>query len=92
MDIEDLSNRIPRFVVTTSEGGPFDTSAYLAGYEAGLIESVLGIMAPAHLQHSIDERNLEQIDLLAMRHDYLVESSVDDPENHGAVIIVLHKL
>ncbi len=92
MRIEDLRKRWPRFVATTTEGGPFDTSAYLAGYEAGMIESVLGLMAPTHLKHSIDERNLEQIDLVAMRHDYLVESSDPDPECHGNVVVVLHKI
>ncbi len=79
------------FIATTSEGGPFDTSAYLAGYDLGMIEAFLAVSGPGHLIYSIDERNADQVDLMAMRQGYVVEKSDPDPDRPGFLVLTLHR-
>ena len=79
------------FVATTSEGGPFDTMAYLAGYELGMIEAFLAVSKPGHLSYSIDALNAAQVDLMAMRQGYIIESSHPDPEHEGNLVVTLHR-
>jgi hypothetical protein len=71
------------FVVCATNGGPYDDAAYCAGWEAGVIDSTLGIakslQSVGHLTLLCRGDNRAQIDLLLMKHEFdLLESSETD--------------
>lgn len=70
----DLELLMP-FVVVESNGGPFDDSAYVAGYALGRLDLRLEMSARFNLEppdEMIDRRNLPQLDLVAMHHGYAI--------------------
>ena len=67
------------FVVCASNGGPFDDAPYCAGFEAGMVDTILAALPVGINQMSRPVRtdNLPQIDLLAMQHGWTITSAVD---------------
>ena len=68
------------FVVCASHGGPYDDAAYCAGFEAGMVDTILATLPVGINQMSrpVRSENLPQIDLLAMQHGWSIVSTVDD--------------
>lgn len=61
------------FVTVTSKGGPHDDDAYVAGYEMGLLWADLRY-STWPMTRTVRTDNLPQVDLIAMRHGYTVDS------------------
>jgi hypothetical protein len=68
------------FVVCASNGGPYDDEPYCAGFEAGMVDTILATTLPGINQMSRPVRtdNLPQIDLIAMQHGWTITPTVDD--------------
>jgi len=63
------------FVVTRSNGGPFDDAAYVAGAEFGQLDEHLRQAAAVRAipqPRYINSANVPQVDLLAMHHGFTV--------------------
>ncbi len=60
------------FVVTRDVGGPYAADAFVAGWEAGVIDMLLPIVRPHGLTVSryVHPPLVPQLDLVAMRHGY----------------------
>lgn len=61
------------FIVCTSQGGPYEDQAFVAGYTAGNLESLLA-QEPLHVETYVPTPLTPQVDLLAMRFGYRFES------------------
>lgn len=64
------------FVVTKSNGGPFDDSAFVAGCTCGALRQELTMTKALNtLPHEryIDARLIRQADLIAMHHGYVLK-------------------
>lgn len=66
------------FLPVQSRGGPYDDHAYAAGYEMGHLAATLAMYEPPTLDITIHATNHEQADLVAMRHNYFIESTTPD--------------
>lgn len=64
------------FVVCASQGGPFDDGAYVAGYEMGRLDADFEVAA-AVFERTIRTDNVPQAELLAMKHEWQMESRPD---------------
>ncbi|MCI3246288.1 hypothetical protein [Streptomyces spinosisporus] len=77
------------FVLTKSQGGPFDDGAFVAGMTCGALDQELTITAALHTlprERYIDARFLKQVDLIAMRHGYRIElGDLDEPSGWQVV-------
>ena len=64
------------FVVTVSHGGPYDDSAFVAGWEAGWLDVMLLSARPlgVTVERYVNPALIPQLDLLAMRHGYTLNS------------------
>ncbi len=93
--MKDLGNFVepPRLITLASEGGPHDDESYLSGYAMGALDALLGYAAWTSDNVGIrwlydkaldfiviSEVNLEQADLITMRHGYT--STFDPYEGH----------
>lgn len=58
-------------VATTSEGGQYDTEAYQAGWEMGVLANSLA-RTPQAIAQMVRADNLRQADLLAMAYGYVL--------------------
>ncbi len=62
------------FVVCSSKGGPYDDSAFVAGYRCGQFDQILGgalgVGGPAECTFPAEPGLVPQLDLLAMHHGY----------------------
>jgi len=58
------------FVTVASKGGPHDDQSYVAGWEMGALDARLEHERPAVLEMPIQLDNVQQADLLAMKHGY----------------------
>lgn len=71
------------FVVCASNGGPYDDDSFVAGYQAGQLDSELGAAGWARVERGfpIPSALVPQVDLIAMKHGYAVEATPwgDDP-------------
>lgn len=65
------------FVTVTSKGGPHDDNSYVAGYAMGTLNAELrvGMMIGADISRDVAQENVEQAELLAMRHGYVSEQT-----------------
>lgn len=66
------------FVTVASKGGPHDDESYAAGFECGQMNSRLAAIAAmevgtARFDATIRTVNLDQHDLIAMRHGFTME-------------------
>lgn len=67
------------FVVVTSKGGPYDDAAYVAGYEAGVLQTRFDsaevlLTTTITCEMPFHTENIPQLDLIAMRNGWTVES------------------
>lgn len=58
------------FVTTASNGGPHDDESYTAGWEMGALDAYLFRVKPDSHVATIHAANVQQADLIAMRHGY----------------------
>ena len=61
------------FLPVASKGGPYNDSAYAAGYEMGLLDNYLASTGALRHRLTLRRENLRQADLLAMRHGWRAE-------------------
>lgn len=61
------------FVCVTSKGGPFDDEPFVAGFRVGQIYAMTYFHVP-HLLQMVSPAEVEQIDLIAMKHGYRLET------------------
>jgi hypothetical protein len=85
------------FVAVASKGGPYDDDAYCAGWECGAIDQMLAdtmqpclpIGAAQETQvvacPIVREANLAQLDLVAMRHGFVMRRTHDTVDGWCAV-------
>lgn len=65
------------FVACQSQGGPYDDQAFVAGFRLGRLDAELPMLAAlgyasiSRMEYSAD---VEQIDLIAMRHGYRIRN------------------
>jgi hypothetical protein len=70
------------YVTVTSRGGPHDDAAFVAGWVCGRIDAQLATIAAAravatmHVPPSV----VPQVDLIAMRHRYLMTAAEAEPD------------
>jgi hypothetical protein len=71
------------FVTVTSKGGPHDDNSYVAGYIMGTLDMTLKMASSleAVFKATIEDVNMPQVDLLAMRYGYkmTIEPVEDSP-------------
>ncbi|MET7713715.1 hypothetical protein [Streptomyces sp. NPDC005407] len=81
------------FVIVQSQGGPFDDDAFVAGVTCGHLDHELMVAAALGGLPGvryIDARLLPQVDLIAMRHGYVLElGHLDDASGWQAVQFTL---
>jgi hypothetical protein len=60
------------FVVCKDQGGPYDGDAFVAGYVAGILDTLLPIVRPhgVTVERYVVPELVPQLDLLAMRHGF----------------------
>lgn len=64
------------FVTVASKGGPHDDESFVAGYRMGRLDAALAVGGGwTDDEEFITEACIPQVDLLAMRHGWLVEFS-----------------
>lgn len=74
------------FVVCESNGGPHGDAAFVAGFECGVVDSVLSSMAAADPGYRgafgryVHAASVLQLDLIAMRHGFMLELTKYDDE------------
>lgn len=68
------------FVSVASKGGPFDDTAYVAGYECGQIDGKMLDESLVAMPHTVRTANLEQLDLIAMHRGFVMERGEGDDE------------
>ncbi|WP_304452881.1 hypothetical protein [Nocardiopsis sp. YSL2] len=77
------------FVLVTSQGGPFNDAAFVAGATCGaLMEElrVLRLTCATPRERYIDDRLLPQVDLIAMNHGYtVIRGALDEASGWRAV-------
>ena len=66
------------FLPVHSRGGPLEDNAYAAGYEMGHLAAVLAMCDLPTLDVTIHAINREQADLIAMKHNYVIETATLD--------------
>lgn len=65
------------FVVCASQGGPYEDQAFVAGYQAGLLDKALSVMAAiggGELTSTVVTALVPQLDLVAMKHGFAMEA------------------
>ncbi|NUQ95804.1 MAG: hypothetical protein HOY79_04345 [Streptomyces sp.] len=70
-------------ILAKSNGGEFDDAAVVAGMTCGALEQELAIVKALHTlprERYLDMRLLEQADLIAMKHGYVMKrGEIDEP-------------
>lgn len=76
---EDFELELP-FISVKSKGGPHDDDSFVAGFEMGTLDVILGMPYLQVYTMTIHTVNLKQADLIAMHYDCKmeVESEEDD--------------
>jgi hypothetical protein len=69
------------FVNVASKGGPYDDSAYCAGWAMGKLDALLDVTRPPQHSDTIRTADVAQADLVAMRYGY--EMTHADSEVEG---------
>jgi hypothetical protein len=59
------------FVVCQSEGGPYEDEAFVAGYDLGVLDTLLDAK-PLVVHRTMRSESLPQVELVAMKHGYTV--------------------
>ena len=70
------------FTICKSHGGPHDDDAFVSGYRLGQLDCELSALVrkqrPTRWPFTIRHDEVEQFDLIAMRHGFFVQSSEHD--------------
>jgi hypothetical protein len=77
---ESAAELVMPFVTVASEGGPHDDTSYVAGWECGAVDARLQLCAAVSaepLPTVVQTVNLPQLDLVAMRHGYVMTPRPD---------------
>lgn len=87
MSDHDFSLIMP-FVVCASQGGPYDDTAFVAGYECGLVDAELAAK-PGVVTKTVRAASMPQVDLIAMRHGFTVDAEPweDGPDEWVSVVL-----
>lgn len=75
---EETFNLLMPFLPVESTGGPYEDTAFVAGYQAGQIDGQLVNKHIAATTYLVFSRLIGQIDLIAMRHGYKFDILHDD--------------
>ena len=67
---EDEYALVMPFVVCSSEGGPYESRAFVAGFRLGTVDATLRLTAPIEFEVYLDPAEVPQADLIAMHHGY----------------------
>lgn len=88
---DDEWGMVMPFVVCESQGGPYEDAAFVAGYECGSLDQLLLSERPRTHEVTVRTDSMQQIDLIAMRHGYILTSQDGDEQwtfvrlsRHGA--------
>lgn len=73
------------FVVVESVGGPFNDDAYVAGWEAAMVNYALGSRHIVVTTMMVHEANLKQLDIIAMAKGYNMDELARYEEAPGWV-------
>ena len=81
------------FVVCKSSGGPYDDASYIAGWEAGALDRALQLTGHRAVVRNgvrllLHPDNIPQLDLVAMRHGFILEPEKKKDED-GLVGVVV---
>lgn len=78
------SSLLMPFIPVTSKGGPFDDQAFTAGFHCGQIFQALSTAVASNASTVryplVNAVLLEQLDLIAMHHGYVISSRDTRPE------------
>jgi hypothetical protein len=86
MSDEPEYNLVMPFVTCASKGGPHDDTAYVAGWEMGALDIILGLAVgiASEINRTLRVENQAQADLLAMKHGYhAVFEAINDEWVHA---------
>lgn len=77
------------FVVCASQGGPHEDGAFVAGFECGKLDTLLEHVHPPTHDGMYRTDSMPQIDLIAMRHGYVMTAEPWDehPDQWTRVIL-----
>lgn len=79
-DDQEAYDLVMPFILTKSQGGPYDDDAFVAGWRLGQIDAVLAHEG-AEWSGIVPTADLPQADLLAMRRDMvLLQTPTEDDE------------
>jgi hypothetical protein len=78
------------FVVCASQGGPHEDGAFVSGYECGQLDTLLQQGNPPRHEGYYRTDSIPQIDLIAMRHGYVMSAKPwdDHPDQWTFVELV----
>jgi len=74
------------FVVVESQGGPYEDTAFVAGYELGLLDAFLERQPASGAQYTLRADSFPQVDLLAMRYGYKAHPEPPDGDDGWQVV------
>jgi len=78
-DETDYELQLP-FISVKSKGGPHDDESFVAGFEMGTLDVILGTPYLQSHVMTIHTVNLNQADLIAMHYDFKMEIEDEDGE------------
>lgn len=69
-----------KLIVTDDAGGPFEFRPFCAGYLAGVVDATMEEGHYTNLRISVPKELVPQLDLIAMKHGYMVTKVEPDQE------------
>lgn len=86
MNDDELTQRNMKFIMCKSEGGPYDDASFIAGFYCGVVDRALLSNPRFASQAWLPTEILPQIDLIAMRHDYLTQIIQQDYSGYSLIL------
>lgn len=80
------------WVVCKSNGGPFDDDGFAAGFRCGGINAKLNTQIADKLVEEVDPRDLDQLDLIAMHHEYGMTVTLNEEDPTDWAVVVFEKM
>lgn len=68
------------FIAVQSHGGPYEDKGFAAGWMCGVIDHVLQQRRHKEQRQLVQREMLDQLDLIAMRHGYVMEAEQSSEE------------
>jgi hypothetical protein len=88
---ESFYSLVMPFVTVKSKGGPHDDESYTIGYLCGYLDRLLETGDTALLDRCVQTSAVPQLDLIAMRHGYSIESKVWEDSSDWTFIKLTRK-